>query len=51
MITGAHIIINSTKLEVDRAFFLDVLKLRHVDVGHESIGTFYMLLSLWGIKN
>ena len=34
MITGAHIIINSTKPEVDRAFFLDVLKLTHVDVGH-----------------
>jgi len=34
MITGAHTIISSTDPEKDRAFFQDVLKLSHVDVGH-----------------
>jgi hypothetical protein len=33
MITGAHSIIYSTNPEADRAFFRDVLKLTHVDVG------------------
>lgn len=34
MITGAHSIIYSTNPEADRAFFRDILKLPHVDVGH-----------------
>lgn len=34
MIAGAHSIIYSTNPEADRAFFRDVLKLSHVDVGH-----------------
>jgi len=34
MITGAHSIIYSSKPEKDRDFFLHVLKLTHVDVGH-----------------
>ncbi len=34
MITGAHSIIYSANPEADRAFFCDVLKLTHVDVGH-----------------
>ena len=33
MIIGAHSIIYSTKAEADRAFFRDVLKLSHIDVG------------------
>jgi hypothetical protein len=33
MINGAHSIIYSKKPEADRAFFRDVLKLSHVDVG------------------
>ena len=33
MIIGAHSIIYSTNPEADRAFFRDVLKLIHVDVG------------------
>jgi hypothetical protein len=33
MITGAHSIIYSTNPEADRAFFRDILKLTHVDVG------------------
>jgi hypothetical protein len=34
MITGAHAIIYSTDAEADRAFFKEVLKFPHVDVGH-----------------
>ena len=34
MINGAHVIICSTDAEADRAFFRDVLKFPHVDVGH-----------------
>jgi len=33
MIIGAHSIIYSTKPDLDRAFFRDVLKLPHLDVG------------------
>ncbi|GJL80751.1 MAG: hypothetical protein DHS20C01_03850 [marine bacterium B5-7] len=33
MIIGAHAIIYSTNSEVDRAFFRDVLKFKHVDAG------------------
>src|SRR2546423_2833483 len=33
MINGAHVIIYSTKPEVDRAFLRNVLKLPNVDVG------------------
>ena len=33
MITGAHCIIYSTRPKADRAFFRDVLKFPHVDVG------------------
>jgi hypothetical protein len=33
MIIGAHSIIYSTNAEADRAFFRDVLKFPHVDVG------------------
>lgn len=33
MINGAHAIIYSTDAEADRAFFRDVLRLAHVDVG------------------
>jgi hypothetical protein len=34
MITGAHSIIYSKDADADRAFFRDVLKFPHVDVGH-----------------
>lgn len=34
MISGAHVVINSTDSEADRAFFRDVLGLAHVDAGH-----------------
>lgn len=34
MISGAHVVINSTDAEADRAFFRDVLGFRHVDAGH-----------------
>jgi catechol 2,3-dioxygenase-like lactoylglutathione lyase family enzyme len=34
MITGAHTIIYSKDGDADRAFFRDVLKFPHVDVGH-----------------
>ena len=34
MIHGAHILLYSTDAEADRTFFRDVLKYRHVDVGH-----------------
>ena len=33
MIVGAHVIVYSTDAEADRAFFRDVLKFPHVDVG------------------
>lgn len=33
MITGAHSVVFSTAPEADRAFFRDVLKFPHVDVG------------------
>jgi hypothetical protein len=33
MITGAHVILYSTNPKEDRAFFRDVLKLTHVEVG------------------
>ena len=33
MISGAHVVIYSTDSEADRAFFRDVLKFPHVDVG------------------
>lgn len=33
MITGAHVMIYSRDAEADRAFFLNVLKFPHVDVG------------------
>lgn len=34
MIIGAHTIVYSTNPDADRAFFRDVLKFPHVDVGH-----------------
>ena len=34
MISGAHVVINSTDVEADRAFFRDVLGFAHVDAGH-----------------
>ncbi len=34
MICGAHMVINSTDAEADRAFFRDVLGFAHVDAGH-----------------
>ncbi len=34
MIVGSHSIVYSKNPEADRAFFRDVLKLTHVDVGH-----------------
>src|SRR5215468_4331351 len=34
MTTGVHLIIYSKNAEADKAFFHDVLKLAHVDVGH-----------------
>lgn len=34
MINGAHIILYSKDAEADRAFFRDVLRWPHVDVGH-----------------
>lgn len=33
MLTGAHVIISSTKPDADRAFLRDVLELPHVDAG------------------
>jgi catechol 2,3-dioxygenase-like lactoylglutathione lyase family enzyme len=33
MIDGAHVVIHSKDADADRAFFRDVLGLRHVDVG------------------
>jgi hypothetical protein len=33
MVSGAHVVINSTDAEKDRAFFRDVLKFPSVDVG------------------
>jgi len=33
MITGAHVVITSTKPEADHAFLRDILKFRHVDDG------------------
>ncbi len=33
MITGAHVLLNSSKPEADRAFFRDVLGFPHVDAG------------------
>lgn len=33
MINGAHVIVSSVDGEADRAFFRDVLRLEHVDVG------------------
>ena len=33
MLTGAHVIVSSTKPEADRAFLREVLGLPHVDVG------------------
>jgi len=34
MINGAHVILYSTDADRDKAFFRDVLKFGHVDVGH-----------------
>lgn len=34
MISGAHVVINSTDAEADRAFFKDILGFKHVDAGH-----------------
>lgn len=34
MISGAHVVINSTDAAADRAFFRDVLGFAHVDAGH-----------------
>jgi catechol 2,3-dioxygenase-like lactoylglutathione lyase family enzyme len=34
VINGAHVIINSTNPDADRAFLRDVLELPHVDAGH-----------------
>jgi hypothetical protein len=34
MITGMHAILYSSDPEADKAFFLNVLQLSHVDVGH-----------------
>jgi catechol 2,3-dioxygenase-like lactoylglutathione lyase family enzyme len=34
MISGTHVVINSTDAEADRAFFRDVLDFKHVDAGH-----------------
>lgn len=34
MISGAHVVINSTDAEADRAFFRDALGFKHVDAGH-----------------
>jgi catechol 2,3-dioxygenase-like lactoylglutathione lyase family enzyme len=34
VINGAHVIIYSKDADADRAFFKDVLKFNHVDVGH-----------------
>ena len=34
MIDGAHVIIYSKDAEADKAFFMNVLKFGHVDVGH-----------------
>lgn len=34
MINGAHVVIYSKDAEADKAFFRDILKWDHVDVGH-----------------
>lgn len=34
MIIGAHVILYTTNVEADRAFFRDVLGFAHVDAGH-----------------
>jgi hypothetical protein len=34
MLSGVHLIIYTKDAEADKAFFRDVLNLRHVDVGH-----------------
>ena len=34
MITAAHVLLYSKDAEADRAFFQEVLKFRHVDIGH-----------------
>jgi catechol 2,3-dioxygenase-like lactoylglutathione lyase family enzyme len=34
MITGAHVLLNTTDPDADRAFFRDVLGFRSVDAGH-----------------
>ncbi len=34
MITGAHVLLNSSDAEADRAFFRDVLQFPWVDAGH-----------------
>src|SRR5262249_55995529 len=34
MIHGAHVLLYSRDAEADRGFFRDVLRLKHVDVGH-----------------
>jgi catechol 2,3-dioxygenase-like lactoylglutathione lyase family enzyme len=34
MINGAHVIVYSSDAEKDKAFFRDILKFGHVDVGH-----------------
>ena len=34
MISGAHVVINSTDADADRTFFRDVLGFAHVDAGH-----------------
>jgi catechol 2,3-dioxygenase-like lactoylglutathione lyase family enzyme len=34
MIRGAHVVVNSTDAEADRAFFRDVLEYPFVDAGH-----------------
>jgi catechol 2,3-dioxygenase-like lactoylglutathione lyase family enzyme len=34
MITAAHVLLYSKDPDADRAFFRDVLKFRHVDIGH-----------------
>ncbi|MCW2549253.1 MAG: hypothetical protein JWN96_3713, partial [Mycobacterium sp.] len=33
-ISGAHVVVNSTDAEADRAFFRDVLRYPNVDAGH-----------------
>ena len=34
MVNGAHVLLYSTNPDADRAFFRDVLRFPHVDVGH-----------------